>query len=96
VNHIIYHLEEFQPWPEQSCYIWGTAVITYNWERPEPDVGYRGGPTDIRLQSLVISGDKEPLIIPYGTQLFEAVARAAAASDHVAAECGKDHESWAG
>lgn len=96
MNHIIYHLEEFEPWPGQSCYIWGSAVITYSWERPEPDVGYRGGPVDIRLQSLVISGNDAPLIIPYGSQLFEAVARALANDEHVASKCGEDYESWAG
>lgn len=93
MNHIIYELDEFQPWPGHACYIYGTAVVTYDWEAPEPDVGYRGGPANLTLQSLVISGDKEPLIIPHGSQFFDVVARALANDDHVAAECVKDWEN---
>ena len=93
MNHIVYELDEFQPWPGQACYIYGTAVISYEYEKPDPDVGYRGGPSNLTLQSLVISGDKEPLIIPHGSQFFDVVARALAVSEHVAAECVKDWEN---
>ena len=93
MNHMIYELNEFQPWPGQACYIYGTAVVTYDWEEPEPDVGYRGGPANLTLQSLVISGEKEPLIILYGTQFFDVVDRALAASDHVAQKCQEDWEN---
>lgn len=93
MNHIVYELDEFEPWPGQACYIYGTAVISYQWEEPDPDVGYRGGPSNLTLQSLVISGDKAPLIIPYGSQFFDVVARALAASDHVAQKCLEDWEN---
>lgn len=93
MNHIVYELDEFQPWPGQACYIYGTAVISYQWEEPDHSVGYRGGVCGFELQSLVISGDKEPLIIPYGSQFFDVVDRALAASDHVAQKCQEDWEN---
>jgi len=93
-DYIIYELEEFQPWPGQCCFIYGTAMLTYKWEKPEPDVGYRGGLVDIRLQSLVISGDGESMIVPRGSHLFDAAAATLEASDFVAEQCVKDHESW--
>lgn len=93
MSHIVYELDEFQPWPGQACYIYGTAVISYEYEEPDHSVGYRGGPANLTLQSLVISGDKEPLIIPHGTQFFDVVDRALAASDHVAQKCQEDWEN---
>ena len=90
-DYIIYELEEFQPWPGQSCFIYGTAMLTYKWEKPDRSVGVSGGPYDIRLQSLVISGDGESMIVPRGSHLFDA----AEASDFVAAQCVKDYENGA-
>jgi len=95
-SYIIYELEEFQPWPGQSCFIYGTAMLTYKWEKPDRSVGVFGGPYDIRLQSLVISGDGESMIVPRGSHLFDAAAATLEASDFVAAQCVKDHESWEG
>lgn len=94
-SYIIYELDEFQPWPGQACYLYGTAMLTYKWEKPDPSIGWRGGPTNIRLQSLVISGDGESMIVPRGSHLFDAAASTLEASDFVAAQCVKDHENGA-
>ena len=93
MNHIIYELDEFQPWPGHACYIYGTAVISYEYEKPDPDVGCLGGVGGFELQSLVISVSSSTLIIPYGTQFFDVVARALASDDHVASKCQEDWEN---
>jgi hypothetical protein len=71
-------------------------MLTYKWEKPDRSVGIPGGPYDIQLQSLVISGDSEPMIVPRGSHLFDAAASTLEASDFVAEQCVKDHESWVG
>lgn len=93
MNHIIYELDEFQPWPRQACYLYGSATITYKWSPADPSTGWRGGPVDITLQSLVISGDAESMTVPPDSQLFDAVARVLEKSDHVAEQCVRDWEN---
>lgn len=93
MRYIVYHLDEFQPWPGQDCYLYGSAFLTYKWSNADPSTGWRGGPENITLQSLVISGDNDSMIVPYGSQLFDAAARVLEASDHVAEQCVKDWEN---
>lgn len=93
MRYIIYTLDEFEPWPEQACYIYGSAMLTYEWDDADPSTGWRGGPVDIKLQSLVISGNGESMVVPYGSQLFDAAAAVLEKSDHVAAQCVKDWEN---
>ena len=93
MSYIIYELDEFQPWPGQACYLYGSAMLTYDWDRPDPSTGWRGGPVKIRLQSLVISGEGESMSIPYGSHLFDVAAQTLEASEHVARKCVEDHEN---
>lgn len=63
-------LDAFQPWPDLECYVYGTAVITYDLEPPDHDSGWRGGPVNIALESLDLGSTSVP------PALFEAVAKA--------------------
>lgn len=92
-GYIIYHFDELEPWPGQCCYIWGSATLTYSWSDADPGTGWRGGPTNIRLQSLVISGTNESMIVPYGSRMFEAAARVLEADEHVAQKCVEDWQN---
>lgn len=86
---IIYELDGFQPWPGLSVYAYGSAVINYSWEGPDPDVGYRGGPYDIEVESITVGPEPMPKTHP----LYEAIESYLQNSDHVIQSCIDDYES---
>ena len=91
---IEYELDEFQPWPNMAVYVYGEAQISYKWEGPDRDTGYRGGPYDIELQSLSIHGHlagNPSYNICHPDPLFAAVEAAIQNNDHVIQACIDDH-----
>ncbi len=93
--HIEYELDEFRPWPALSVYVYGTATISYKWEAPDRDTGYRGGPCDIELQHLTIYGHRngDPAhAIEQTDPLFLAIESTLQNSDGVIQACIDDHE----
>jgi len=92
---IEYELDEFRPWPNMAVYLYGTAEISYKWESADPSTGYRGGPYDIELQSLSISGHlagNPSYNICHPDPLFAAVEAAIQNNDYVIQACINDHE----
>lgn len=87
--HFTYDFDELPMYENYSVYAYGSAVITYSWEGPDPDVGYRGGPYDIEVESITVG--PEPM--PKNHPLYEAIESYLQWSDHVAQACVDDHES---
>ena len=91
--HFTYELDEFRPWPALAVYVYGEAVITYNREGPDPDVGYRGGPYDIEVESITINGHRDGSeTLAFDDPLYKAIESRLLASDCVVASCIEDHE----
>ena len=86
--HFTYDFDELQMFTGYAVYAYGSAVITYNWEGPDPDVGYRGGPYDIEVESITVGDSPMPKTHP----LYDAIESALVNSDHVAAMCVEDYE----
>lgn len=93
--HFTYDLDEFQPWPGLAVYVYGEAGITYYWEGRDRDTGEPGGPYDIGVGEIKIYGDRandKGATLEYSSALYQTIADALTASDHVAAMCIEDHE----
>lgn len=88
-------LDEFQPWPGMSCYLYGEAQISFKWEPQDRDTGYRGGPYDLELQHLRVNADKAG-DMPHGIEatdpLFKAVETAIVKDDWIIGRCVEHYE----
>ena len=89
MNTFTYDFDELQPWPGLAVYCYGSAEISYGWEGPDRDVGYRGGPYDIEVESITVGPEPMPKTHP----LYEAIESYLQNSDHVIQSCIDDYES---
>jgi len=87
MSHFTYYFDELKPWPDLAVYCYGEAVISYGWEGPDREVGYRGGPYDIEVESVTLDA-------PLDRQhpLYALIVAQLEASDHVAEKCVEDYE----
>jgi hypothetical protein len=87
MNTFTYYFDELKPWPDLAVYCFGEAVITYGWEGPDREVGYRGGPYDIEVESITLDA---PLDRTH--PLYALIVAQLETSDHVAEKCVEDYE----
>ena len=95
MSWFVYELDEFQPWPGLSVYVYGQATIAYNWEGRDRDTGEWPGPCDIEVESITIYAhtngrNNEPLA--HDDPLYRAIESRLLASDSVIAACIEDHD----
>jgi hypothetical protein len=94
--HFEYELDEFQPWPGMSVYVYGVAVITYQWEGRDRDTGECAGPYDIEVEAIEIYGDSvkdKNHALNRTHPLYEAIEHQLGQSRHVVSACIEDWES---
>jgi hypothetical protein len=87
MNQFTYYFDELKPWPDLAVYCYGEAIISYGWEGPDREIGYRGGPYDIEVESITLDAPldrQHPLYALIVAQLEN--------SDHVAEKCVEDYE----
>lgn len=93
--HFEYELDEFQPWPGMAVYVYGVAVITYQWEGRDRDTGESAGPYDIEVEAIEIYGDSvkdKNHALDYTHYLYRAIEEQLCQSRHVVAACIADYE----
>ena len=85
MNHFDFELDQFQPLPKHALYVYGSAVIEYEWCPGDPDTGCSAGPDLVRVVSLYIDADDgdDVLEVKEGGLLFDLIANALLASEHV-------------
>ena len=94
--HFEYELDEFQPWPGMAVYVYGVAVITYQWEGRDRDTGEGAGPYDIEVESMEIGPDlakNKYISLDHTHPLYKAIEEQLCQSRHVVAACISDWES---
>jgi hypothetical protein len=87
MNQFTYYFDELKPWPALAVYCFGEAVISYGWEGPDREVGYRGGPYDIEVESITLDAP-----LDRAHPLYAAIVAQLETSDHVAEKCVEDYE----
>lgn len=94
-HYITYELDEFQPWPELSIYVYGNAEISYRWDKGDRDIGEWPGPCDIELHWLEINGHTGDARheIDKAHPLFKAIENALIENESVWDACRDDYES---
>lgn len=94
-HYIVYELDEFRPWPELSIYVYGSAEISYRWEKGDRDVGEWPGPCDIELHLLEINDHEFATwhVIDKAHPLFKAIETALQDNPSVWDACRNDYES---
>ena len=94
-HYIVYELDEFRPWPELSIYVYGSAEISYCWEKGDRDVGEWPGPCDIELHLLEINDHEFETrhVIDKAHPLFKAIENALQENPSVWDACRNDYES---
>jgi len=93
--HFEYELDEFQPWPGMAVYVYGVAVITYQWEGRDRDTGEGAGPYDIEVEAIEIYGDSvkdKNHALDHKHPLWDAIEKQLCESRHVVAACIADYE----
>lgn len=92
MSWFVYELDEFQPWPGLSVYVYGQATIAYSWEGRDRDTGEWPGPCDIEVEDIAIHGDNGPVSLDNSHPLYKPILDALLTSDHVVAACIEDHD----
>jgi hypothetical protein len=87
MNTFTYDFDELQPWPGLAVYCYGSAEISYGWEGPDREVGYRGGPYDIEVESITLDAP-----LDRAHPLYALIVAQLETSDHVAEKCVEDYE----
>ena len=52
--HFEFEFDDLQIWPDLDVFANGKAAISYEWEPADPSTGYRGGPTDVEVESVSV------------------------------------------
>lgn len=95
MSWFIYELDEFQPWPGLSVYVYGQATIAYSWEGRDRDTGEWPGPCDIEVEEIKIHGstnEDDWAVLWPDHPLYKPILDALLTSDHVVAACIEDHD----
>ena len=87
MNTFTYYFDELKPWPDLAVYCYGEAVISYGWEGPDREVGYRGGPYDIEVESITLDAP-----LDRAHPLYALIVAQLETSDHVAEKCVEHYE----
>jgi hypothetical protein len=96
MSNFTYQLDQFQPWPALSVYVYGEAEIVYSWEGRDRDTGEPAGPGEIYVDGITIYAhnvgrDNEAL--SSDDPLYKAIEQRLLMSDSVVQSCIEDHES---
>ena len=87
-----YELDEFMPIPGQALYVYGNAIIQYEWVPGDRSVGIPSGVSLVRVTDIEIDSqdcDGKFMRLPPGP-LFDIIAKALLNSDHVA-DAAREH-----